>query len=157
MINLKQFYLNLVSNFIGEYVDNLSEKLTIVEGFKGKFKVENLLLKHTALDNISRDIGIPLSLSFGVIKKIELEVDWDSIFSSPCCIYVSDVHLLVSPVHSYSEAYLKDRLCLNLNKKIDDWFKTLIKNMSIEMLNITEKDFIANSSYCGYKKEIFKK
>ena len=53
---------------MGEYCDNLSEKIVEVQGMQGKFTAENIILKHSALDEISQALKIPLQLKFGIIK-----------------------------------------------------------------------------------------
>ena len=133
MFNLKGFYVNLISSVAGEYIDNISENLTVVEGFKGRFQIENLKLKDKAIDSISAIIGIPLKLHYGIIKKIELQLDWDSIVSSPCNILINDIHLLATPIHDINISFTEEKFHNLNNKSIESEFKNLLKNLVLSM------------------------
>ena len=148
MLNFKSHYMNLISSILGEFIDDLNDKLVAVKGYEGKFTAENILLKSTALDQISQLIKVPLKLHLGFIKKIEFEINILNALSSPSNLFVSDIHILCSPIHEFDYNFFKQMKNYELNKIITKKFETITKNIFKEnFLFNNEKSYSFQQSY----------
>jgi hypothetical protein len=126
---LKSFYKKLIITAFGQYLENFDDKIIEVSSWEGNFKAENLIIKKDALGFLSQKLGIPIEIEFGLIKKIELQIEWDKILSSSSYIFLSDVHLLAKTSHSYDPAFHEMIKAGLKNSEIEKKFKTICENI----------------------------
>jgi len=143
---LKSLYRNLIMTAFGQFVENFDEKIIEVNQWGGKFIAENLIIKKNALDFLSEKIGIPLEIKYGLIKKIELEIEWDKFLLSNSSLKFSEVHLMCMPGHNYDSSF-KNKIVSKLkNDLIEKKFKHICENFFNEKL--TEiKNFSPNLNW----------
>jgi hypothetical protein len=125
----KSFYKKLIIGAFGEYVENFDDKVIEVSKWEGSFKAENLIIKKDAFKYFAQSMEIPLEIEFGLIKKIELQVEWDKIISSPSYIFINDIHVLCRSKHFYDQRF-KDRIKAKVtNEFIEKRFKELCEKV----------------------------
>lgn len=127
----KSLYKKLVIDLLGEYVENFDEKNVEVNKWEGVVKKDNLILKSSALDNLSYSLGLPLKVKYGVIKKLEMSVEWDRLISSPkpSQLLISELHIICEFSHSYCKEFA-EKLHINKRKtEIEKKFKKLSKKI----------------------------
>jgi hypothetical protein len=125
----KAFYKKIIIGAFGEYIENFDDKLIEVSKWEGSFKAENLILKKDGFKFFAQSLGIPFEIKFGLIKKIELQVEWDKIISSPSYILINDIHVLCELKHHYDQQF-KDRIKAKItNEFIEKKFKQLCEKI----------------------------
>lgn len=134
---LKSFYKKLIITAFGQYLENFDDKIIEVSSWEGNFKAENLIIKKDALGFLSQKLGIPIEIEFGLIKKIELQIEWDKILSSSSYIFLSDVHLLAKTSHSYEPAFHEIIKAGIKNSEIEKKFKSICENIFNEKYSDT--------------------
>jgi len=131
----ESLYRYLLITAFGQFIENFDEKIIEVKKWDGKFIAENLIIKKNALNFISEKIGIPLVVKYGLIKKIELEVEWGKFLMSNSFLKLYDVHLLCTPGHEY-DAKFKNKIKSKLkNDNIEKKFKHICESFLNEKLN----------------------
>ena len=127
----KSLYKKLVIDFLGEYIENFDEKSVEVNKWEGVVKKDNLILKSNALNTLSYALGLPVKVKYGVIKKLEMSVEWEKFISSPkpSQILISELHVICEFSHSFCEEFA-DKLIINKRKnEIEKKFKKLSKKI----------------------------
>lgn len=77
--------------------------------------LENLKIKA----NVFKELGLPLRLIFGKIKKLHIRVPWTKLQSAPVELVLETLMLVVSPVDK-SEWRTKDIWTFDFKKKVLD-------------------------------------
>src|SRR3989338_4998006 len=94
---MEKIITKIISSQLGEYLEGLDGdnfKLTLRGG---KVRLENLKVKNEALNALN----LPVSLKYGKVKSLELEIPWLSLGSKPIQIKLSDLYLVIEPTTSF--------------------------------------------------------
>ena len=84
---------SVLNKVLGDFIDNLNPAQLNLSVFKGKVNLRNLSLKPKVMDLL----GVPFKLKFGIIGKIDVDIPWSSLGSTPLVVNIEDIVALVSP------------------------------------------------------------
>jgi len=137
----QSLYKKLVIDIIGEYIENFDEKTVEVNKWEGVFKKDNLVLKSSALDNLSYDLGLPVKVKYGLIKTLEISIEWDKLLSSPKPpqILIQEFHLVCEFSHDFCQDFASQLKIKQRNEKIDKKFKKISKKIFPEESDVNIK------------------
>ena len=83
----------LLSRYLAPYVVGISKDRLSVAVWSGYVELKELHVK----PEVSDLLGIPFKVVWGLIGKITLKIPWASLGSSPVCVEIQDVYLLLEP------------------------------------------------------------
>ena len=83
----------LLSRYLAQYVHGISRDKLSVAVWSGNVELEDLHVK----PEVSDLLGIPFRVLWGRIQKIKLTIPWSRIGSSPVCVEVAGLHVLLEP------------------------------------------------------------
>eukprot|EP01038_Epipyxis_sp_PR26KG_P007511 gene7511-10233_t len=107
----KKLLLSLLLKVLGEFIDVNEENLNLAV-WSGQIVLNNLKLKtNKLLENYN------LSIPFGVIKTLEINIPWATLLTNPIKIKIDGVYLQINPcdIREYDKAKSVRRL---LNEKL---------------------------------------
>lgn len=84
---------SVLNKVLGDFIENLNPAQLNLSVFKGKINLRNLGLKAKVMDLL----GLPFKLKFGIIGKIDVDIPWSSLGSTPLVVEIEDIVALVSP------------------------------------------------------------
>eukprot|EP01036_Dinobryon_divergens_P036861 gene36861-48076_t len=90
----KRLLLNVLVEFLGDYIEGLSEENLKLGIWSGKLELRNLALKVSTLHKLD----LPLTALHGSVKNLKVTIPWTSLESSPVRIVIDGVYLLVGPL-----------------------------------------------------------
>jgi hypothetical protein len=90
---------SVLNKVLGDFVENLNADQLNISVFSGSVNLENLRIKQDAIDAL----GLPFSIKQGTIGRINVDIPWTSLSSSPLKIEVDKVflHVVSSPTHEW--------------------------------------------------------
>lgn len=83
----------LLSRYLAQYVRGISRDKLSVAVWSGNVELEDLHVK----PEVSDLLGIPFRVLWGRIQKIKLTIPWSRLGSSPVCVEVAGLHVLLEP------------------------------------------------------------
>lgn len=83
----------LLSRYLAPYVTGISRDKLSVAVWSGNIELEDLMVK----PEISDIFGIPFRVIYGRLRKIKLSIPWSKLGSSPVCLEIEGVHILLEP------------------------------------------------------------
>jgi len=90
---LEQIASNLLTKFLGDYIDGLdAENLSLKIG-KGKVRLKNLKFKTSVLDQFE----LPVIVKEGYLGEILLQIPWTHLDKKPSTVTLKKIFLLVTP------------------------------------------------------------
>ena len=85
----KRLLLNVLVDVLGNYVEGLNPENLKLGIWDGKIELSDLKLKRTALDGLN----LPISVSHGSLKRLEVSIPWASLESKPVIVVMDGVYL----------------------------------------------------------------
>ena len=104
---------NILNVFLSDYIEEGSwdQKNIHNHVYDGFIVLENLVLKSTVFDCLQ----VPISLSYGVIGRIEVRIPWNNLGNEPSEVIIDRVFLLLEPKYEWdTDARVKRGVQLNL-------------------------------------------
>ncbi|EGD77055.1 hypothetical protein PTSG_12578 [Salpingoeca rosetta] len=83
-----------MKKFMAPYFQNLDDAALKISVLEGKVTLTNLHLKKEVLQ---KELGLPISITAGVVGLLHLEVSWKNLFSKPIRVTLDEVTLIVEP------------------------------------------------------------
>ncbi|KAL7675139.1 hypothetical protein ACOME3_001406 [Neoechinorhynchus agilis] len=83
----------ILEKYLGDYVENLDTKNLRVALWSGNVELDNLKFKAAALG----DIGLPITVRSGFLKKLRLRIPWKNIYGDNVKVEVEGLYLLIVP------------------------------------------------------------
>ncbi|OEH74375.1 vacuolar protein sorting-associated protein 13c isoform related protein [Cyclospora cayetanensis] len=107
----------LLSRYLAPYVLGISKDKLSVAVWSGNVELTELHVK----PEVSDLLGMPFKVLWGRIGKITLNIPWSSLGSSPVCVDIQDVYLLLEPrpIPQQSDTELQQQLRQVKLQKID--------------------------------------
>ena len=101
----KNLLLNILVDVLGKFVDGLAVENLKVGVFSGKIELKNLKLKTSALE----DINLPVTITHGSLKHLNLKIPWTSLESKPVQVVLDGLLLQLGPfeIHKVDAAVLR--------------------------------------------------
>ncbi|CAM9592413.1 unnamed protein product [Choristocarpus tenellus] len=101
------FISSLLTRLLGEYVEegSFSRETLRVGVWSGLVVLENMQIKKDLLDKL----GLPLTLSRGIIGRLELHIPWSNLWKDPIVVVINRVFLVVEPKYEWDERAMKRR------------------------------------------------
>ena len=96
----EQIFSHLLRQFLGDFVEGgsiLHEKVQLGV-WSGYIVLEQLVLKKNIFDKLN----IPLSLSHGIIGRLEFRIPWGNLGADPIIIVIDRVLLLLEPKYEWN-------------------------------------------------------
>ena len=90
----KRLLLNILIEFLDDYVEGLSIENLKLGVLSGKIELYNLQLKQTGLDKLN----LPLSVTHGSLKQLKLKVPWTALESKPVRVILDGLYLQAGPL-----------------------------------------------------------
>ncbi len=90
---LSSVVTSLINQFLSPFLDEMSADQLSLFSLSGRTTLLNLALKPTALDALK----LPVRVVHGTVGRIEVEIPWLSLYSSPITVHVSDVYVVALP------------------------------------------------------------
>eukprot|EP01041_Mallomonas_annulata_P001683 gene1683-3255_t len=94
----KKLLLNVLVDFLGDYVDGLSEENLRLGVWSGKVVLNNLQLNRKTLQNWY----LPISVAHGSVRNLEVVIPWATLDSNPVRVILDGVYLQVGPLDASS-------------------------------------------------------
>ncbi|XP_020917596.1 vacuolar protein sorting-associated protein 13-like [Exaiptasia diaphana] len=89
----ESYVVDLVNKFGGQFLENLDPSQLKLGIWGGDAKLENLILKESALD----DFDLPVKVLRGHLGKLVLKIPWKNLYSEPVVAKIDGLYLLVRP------------------------------------------------------------
>lgn len=86
---MKNVISKVVSEALYNYIDPLQANQLQLQIFQGKAKIENLLIKESALAYHD----LPFSVTKGIIEETNMTIPWSSLQSEPCILELRGVYI----------------------------------------------------------------
>lgn len=83
----------LLTTYAGDYIGGIESKNLSIGVLSGKVVVENIFVKPGVLDIL----GAPVQLKYSTVGKIDLQIPWKSLGSSPVQAQIEKILLVLSP------------------------------------------------------------
>ena len=77
------------------------------------------MLKRTALNRLSKLVGLPLDMIDGSAKVIKITIPWSNIWKEPIEITIEDIYAVWTVRENYSKRYAEDLILANKEKLIE--------------------------------------
>jgi vacuolar protein sorting-associated protein 13A/C len=137
----QKLLLNVLVQVLGEFVEGLSEENLKLGVWSGKIVLSNLELKRASISKLN----LPISVIYGSVKKVEINIPWASLESNPVRIEISGVYLLIGPVDikSLEPSSVSSRAAANKRYKLQQAEKAV--ELSLQLSESDDKS--ANQSY----------
>eukprot|EP00761_Pharyngomonas_kirbyi_P006243 gb/GECH01006249.1/.p1 GENE.gb/GECH01006249.1/~~gb/GECH01006249.1/.p1 ORF type:complete len:2936 (+),score=680.48 gb/GECH01006249.1/:1-8808(+) len=87
---------DLLTKYLGAYVENLDKKDLNISIWKGDLKLKNLKLKRGALDSLN----LPISVVHGYLGSLVLKIPWTNLKGKPVIAEIDDLFIVAKPKKS---------------------------------------------------------
>ena len=101
---------NILNIFLSDYIEEGSwdQKNIHNNVYDGFIVLENLVLKSSVFDCLQ----VPISLSYGVIGRIEVRIPWNNLGNEPSEVIIDRVFLVLEPKYEWdTDARVKRGEC----------------------------------------------
>ena len=85
----------ILVNQLGQYIEGLDKHSLKMSVWSGNISISNISVKPEVLNLLE----LPLKMKFSFVKKLELNIPWKSLGSSPVEILLEDIFLILEPVN----------------------------------------------------------
>ncbi|RWS14430.1 vacuolar protein sorting-associated protein 13C-like isoform X4 [Dinothrombium tinctorium] len=101
-------FANLLNQYLGEFIDDLSANQLKLGAFKGNVELRNLAVKPGAFDKLQ----LPFRVIQGHVGELVMKIPWMSLYTSPVIIRLKDVLVTCVPnVESeYNTTYEEEQI-----------------------------------------------
>ncbi|CAB4012282.1 vacuolar sorting-associated 13A-like, partial [Paramuricea clavata] len=89
----ESYVVSILNKFLGQYVENLDASQFQMSIWGGDVKLENLVLKENALD----ELDLPVKVLRGHLGQLILKIPWKNLYLEPVVAKVDGVYLLARP------------------------------------------------------------
>lgn len=89
----ESYVVSILNKFLGQYVENLDPSQFQMSIWGGDVKLENLVLKENALD----ELDLPVKVLRGHLGQLVLNIPWKNLYSEPVVAKVDEVFILARP------------------------------------------------------------
>jgi hypothetical protein len=103
---LEKLFASLLNTVLAEFIEpgNLSQENLQIGVWSGYVVLEQLVLKKNLFDRSKT----PLSLSYGVVGRLELRIPWKNIGYEPVILVLDEVLLLVQPKYEWDDVKVRN-------------------------------------------------
>ena len=110
---------NVLNRVLGDFIDNLNPTQLNLSVFKGKINLRNLSLKPKLMDLLA----LPFTLKHGLIGKIDVDIPWSSLGSTPLVIDIDEIVALVSPKSDkrWSKEEMQQNILASIQESLDNF------------------------------------
>jgi len=99
----KRLLLSILEDVLGDFIFGLTKENLKVGVFSGKLEFHNLVLKAGPLGGALRELALPISITNGFIKHIEISIPWASLGKNPVRVVVEDLLVQLRPLDPATE------------------------------------------------------
>lgn len=140
----KRLLLKILVDFLGDYIDGLSEENLRLGVWSGKIVMNNLQLNRKTLQNWY----LPISVSHGSVKTLQVVIPWATLESNPVKVVLDGVYLQVGPLDAadFDSTELREQAFMMKRHRLDQAEKAV--EVSAQMMGPEfGKDKGRNMSY----------
>ena len=140
----KRLLLNVLVEFLGEYVEGLTEENLKVGVWNGKIGLENLQLNRKTLQNWN----LPISVTHGSVKVLEVIIPWATLESNPVKVVLDGVYLQVGPLDAstFNSSELRKQAFTMKRQKLMQAEKSVILAAQM-MVHDDQREKVKNTTY----------
>ncbi len=84
---------NILNKYLSKFVDELTAKQLNLFAWSGTISLENIKIKSDAFDSLS----LPFRVIHAHIGRVEANIPWKTIYSSPIVIKLRDIYAIAVP------------------------------------------------------------
>jgi vacuolar protein sorting-associated protein 13A/C len=84
---------SILNKYLSKFVDELAAKQMRFFAWRGTISLHNVEIKTNSLDSLS----LPFRVIHGHIGRIEANIPWKTLYSSPVVIKLSDIYVIALP------------------------------------------------------------
>jgi vacuolar protein sorting-associated protein 13A/C len=99
----KHLLLSILEDVLGDFIFGLTKENLKVGVFSGRLEFHNLVLKTGPLGGVLRDLMLPIAVTNGFIKHIDISIPWASLGKNPVRVVVEDLLLQLRPLDPATE------------------------------------------------------
>lgn len=135
----QKLLLNVLVQVLGEFVEGLSEENLKLGVWSGKIVLQNLELNRKSIQKLN----LPVTVTYGSVKKVEVVIPWTALESQPVKIDISGICLQVGPVvvSDLDPVHVSERALANKRHKLDAFEKLAFQDDGDEK-NATNKSYV---------------
>ena len=82
----------LILSYLGDYIENLDRNKLSLGLWSGALILENIHIKKKTVN----DLKLPFKLIYGIIKKLTLNINWKSNFTTPTEIIIDEITIVIN-------------------------------------------------------------
>jgi len=121
---LETLAANILSKYLGEYLNGLSKENLKLSILSGDVSLENVELRREAVDALD----LPIAVKLGTVGKVGLKIPWRALQSQPAIITLDRIFLVVGPKVSSQVKILRDGRNKSKSKNRKNYVKQSKRN-----------------------------